>query len=103
VSESPEHESPEHLPRDLTLYLVARFALVAVVAWVLSLVGVPLLVSLLIGLVVGLPLGLLLFRKLNARVTAGLAKRNESRARARAALRAQLRGDVPANPGDEAA
>ena len=87
-------ERADHLPRDLTIYIVARFALVAVVAWVLSLVGVPLLVALLIGLVVGLPVGLLVFRSLNARVTAGLAKRNESRARARAALRAQLRGDV---------
>ncbi|HEY2057710.1 MAG TPA: DUF4229 domain-containing protein [Amycolatopsis sp.] len=86
-------ERADHLPRDLTIYIVARFALVAVVAWVLSLVGVPLLVALLIGLVVGLPVGLLVFRSLNARVTAGLAKRNESRARARAALRAQLRGD----------
>lgn len=86
------------LPRDLTLYLLARFVLVGVIGWALSLVGVPLLVALLIGLVVGLPLGLLLFRPLNARVTAGLAKRNENRARARAQLRAQLRGDAAGQP-----
>ncbi|WP_086865239.1 DUF4229 domain-containing protein, partial [Amycolatopsis lexingtonensis] len=80
-------EKAGNLPRDLTLYLLARFVLVGAIAWGLSLAGVPLLVALLIGLVVGLPLGLLLFRGLNARVTAGLAKRNEKRARARAQLR----------------
>ena len=66
----------DHLPRDLTLYLLARFVLVGAIAGALSLAGVPLLVALVIGLVVGLPLGLLLFRGLNARVTAGLAGRS---------------------------
>ncbi|QFU94170.1 DUF4229 domain-containing protein [Amycolatopsis sp. YIM 10] len=85
---------PGHLGRDLTLYLLARFGLVAVVAALLLLVNVPLLVALAVGLVVGLPLGLLAFRGLNTRVTAQLAKRNENRARERAKLRAQLRGDL---------
>ena len=82
-----------HLARDLTLYLVARFGLIAVVAGVLVLVKVPLLVSLAIAIVVGLPIGLLAFRGLNHRVTAGLAVRNERRARERAKLRAELRGE----------
>ncbi|GAB3009074.1 hypothetical protein GCM10027097_78510 [Amycolatopsis acidiphila] len=79
------------LGRDLTLYLLARFGLIAVVAVVLILVKVPLLVALAVGIVVGLPIGLLAFRGLNSRVTAGLAVRNERRARERAKLRAELR------------
>ena len=85
--------STPHLARDLTLYLLARLGLIAVVATVLVLVNVPLLVSIAVAVVVGLPLGLLTLRKLNARVTAGLAARNERRAGERAKLRAQLRGD----------
>lgn len=88
--------STPHLGRDLTLYLLARFGLIAVVAVVLVLVKVPLLVALAVAVVVGFPVGLLALRKLNARVTAGLAVRNERRARERAKLRAELRGD-----GDE--
>ncbi|GAB3586484.1 DUF4229 domain-containing protein [Amycolatopsis endophytica] len=90
-------ETRTHLGRDLTLYLLARFGLVVVVAVVLVLVKVPLLVAVAVGVVVGLPVGLLAFRGLNARVTAGLAVRNEHRARERAKLRAQLRGEDAAD------
>ena len=85
--------SAPHLARDLALYLLARFGLIAVVAVVLVLVKVPLLVAVAVAIVVGLPVGLLSLRKLNSRATAGLAARNERRARERAKLRAQLRGD----------
>ena len=93
-----EHDArpgTEHLGRDLALYVLARFGLIAVVAVILLLFRVPLLVALAVGIVVGLPVGLLAFRGLNARVTAGLAVRNERRARERAKLRAQLRGEDP--------
>jgi hypothetical protein len=85
--------STPHLARDLTLYLLARLGLIAVVTGVLVLVKVPLLVAIAVAVVVGFPLGLLILRKLNARVTAGIAARNEHRARERAKLRAQLRGE----------
>lgn len=78
---------------DLTVYLAARFALVAVIATLLVLAGVPLLVALIIALVVGLPLGLLVLRGISARVTAGLAVRGEKRKAERERLRAELRGD----------
>ncbi|WP_158886502.1 DUF4229 domain-containing protein [Amycolatopsis anabasis] len=99
-SETQEEQrtGAEHLGRDVTLYVLARFGLVAVIAVVLILVKVPLLVALAVGIVAGLPIGLLAFRGLNARVTAGLAVRNEKRARERAKLRAQLRGEDPEEP-----
>lgn len=95
MSGTPEHqhEPGTHLARDLTLYLLARFGLVVVVAAIVVVFGVPLPVAVAIGFVVGVPAGLLLLRPLNRRVTAGLAVRNERRSRERAELRAQLRGD----------
>lgn len=78
---------------DLTLYLLARFGLVAVVAALLVLANVPVPVALVIALVLALPLGLLLFRGLNARVTRGLAVRGERRKAERERLRSELRGD----------
>lgn len=85
---------------DLTLYLFARFALVAVITAVLVLVRVPLPVALVIAMVIGFPLGLLLFRKLNARVTRGLAVRGERRKAERERLRAELRGDRASGNGE---
>lgn len=86
--------APEtRLAQDLTLYLLARLGLVALVAALLVLANVPLLVALLVGLVLGMPLGMLLFRRLSARVTKGLAERGERRKAERARLRAELRGD----------
>lgn len=82
---------------DLTLYLLARFGLVAAVAAVLVLVNVPAMVAVIIGMVVGFPVGLLVFRRLSARVTAGLAVRGERRAAEREKLRAQLRGEINAD------
>ncbi len=91
---SPVAEST--LGRDLTLYTLARLALVGAVTVLLVLFDVPLLVALAIAVVVGFPLGLLVFRGLNQRVTAGLAARGADRMAARDRLRAELRGDEPA-------
>jgi hypothetical protein len=81
------------LSRDIALYTVARLVLVAVVTTVLTLVGVPFLVSLLVAVVVALPLSMVLLRGLNQRVTAGMAVRGEARRVERERLRSQLRGE----------
>lgn len=100
VNEAVQRSS---LARDLTLYLLARIGLVAVVAALLMLAKVPFLVALLVAIVIGMPLGMLIFRGLSARVTVGLAERGQRRAEERARLRAQLRGDVPEDvPGSDA-
>jgi len=80
------------LARDVARYTVARLALVAVVAALLVLAGVPLLVSVLLALVVALPLSLVLLRSLRARVAAGMHAAGERRRAERARLRDQLRG-----------
>jgi hypothetical protein len=85
---------PPHIGRDLALYVLARFALVAVVAVVLTFVNVPLLVSIAVGLVAGTPLSMVVLRGWHARIAAGLAARGMVRRAERAALRAELRGDV---------
>ncbi len=82
-----------NLARDLTLYTLARLALIGAVTVLLVLFDVPLLVALAVAVVVGFPLGLLVFRGLNNRVTAGLAERNADRVAARERMRAELRGD----------
>jgi hypothetical protein len=82
-----------HPGRDLTLYVLARSGLVAVVTALLVLVNVPLLVALAVGVVVALPLSLFLFRGLRARVAIGLNERGARRRAQREELRAQLRGD----------
>lgn len=97
---------PAHLGRDLALYVLARFALVAAVAVVLTLVNVPLLVSVAVGLVIGLPLSLVLLRGWHEKVSAGLAARGMVRRAAREQLRAELRGEsgqVRGEPGSGAA
>jgi hypothetical protein len=86
-----------HLGRDLTLYVLARLGLVAVVTLALTPFNVPLLVALAVGVVVALPLSLFLFRGLRGRVAAGLNERGAARRAERDKLRAQLRGDNPSS------
>ena len=81
------------LARDVALYSAARLALVAVLASLLVLAGVPLLVSILFALVVALPLSMVLLRSLRARVTTGLAAARARRRSERDRLRTQLRGE----------
>jgi uncharacterized protein DUF4229 len=85
---------PPHLARDIALYVLARFVLVAVVAFVLSLVNVPPLIAIAVGFVVGLPLSMVLLRGWHERITTGLAARGMARRAARDQLRAELRGEV---------
>jgi hypothetical protein len=87
-----------NLARDLTLYTLARLALIGAVTVLLVLFDVPLLVALAVAVVVGFPLGLLVFRGLNQRVTAGLAERGADRTATRDRLRAELRGDEGDRP-----
>lgn len=92
VSGSQSPPAGSALARDIALYTVARFALVAVIALVLVLAGVPLLVAVLLALVVALPLSMVLFRSLRGRMAAGLAAARERRNAERSRLRAELRG-----------
>ncbi|GLZ30684.1 hypothetical protein Lesp02_28730 [Lentzea sp. NBRC 105346] len=78
-----------HVARDVTLYILARVGLIALVTGGLLVAKVPLLVALAVGVVVALPASLFLFRGLRMRVAQGLAERAAERAQ----LRAQLRGD----------
>jgi hypothetical protein len=84
---------PAHLGRDLILYTLARFGLLAAITGILLLFKVPLLVALAVAVVAGFPLGILLLRPLNRRVTEGLAARGAAKYAERERLRAQLRGD----------
>lgn len=79
------------LAATVALYTLARLAVVAVVAVLLSLAGVPLLVGILIGLIVALPLSMFLFRGLRLRLDEAIA----ASGRRRADVRAQLRGEPP--------
>jgi uncharacterized membrane protein len=81
------------LARDVTLYVLARLGLVAVVTGVLVLVKVPLLPALAVGVVVALPASLFLFKGLRQRVAVGLNERQAARQSERDKLRAELRGD----------
>jgi len=81
------------LVRDVVLYTAARLAMVAIMALLLVLAGVPLLVSVLLALVVAVPLSMLLLGALRARVNAGLAAQGARRRAERDRLRQQLRGD----------
>ena len=83
-----------HLGRDVTLYVLARLGMVAVVMALLMLVNVPLLVAMAVGVVVALPLSLFLLKGMRARVAAGLNERGEARKAERERLRAQLRGET---------
>lgn len=77
----------------MTLYVLARFGLVAVVTGALMLFNVPLLPALAVGVVVALPASLFLFKGLRERVAAGLNERQAVRQAEREKLRAELRGD----------
>jgi uncharacterized membrane protein len=81
------------LARDVTLYVLARLGLVAVVTGALMLFKVPLLPALAVGVVVALPASLFLFKGLRQRVAAGLNERQEQRRAERDKLRSELRGD----------
>ena len=77
----------------LVAYTLARLGLVAVVAGLLVLAGVPLLLALLVGVIAALPLSMLLLRGLRERLDA-LSRRCGSGGRPqREVLRARLRGD----------
>jgi uncharacterized membrane protein len=77
----------------VTLYVLARLGLVAVVTGALMLFKVPLLPALAVGVVVALPASLFLFKGLRQRVAAGLNERQEQRRAERDQLRSELRGD----------
>jgi len=83
-----------HLGRDVTLYVLARLGMVAVVMALLMLVNVPLLVAMAVGVVVALPLSLFLLKGMRARVATALNERGEVRKAERERLRAQLRGET---------
>ncbi|HEX7302121.1 DUF4229 domain-containing protein [Lentzea sp.] len=81
------------LARDVTLYVLARLGLVAVVTGALILFKVPLLPALAVGIVVALPASLFVFKGLRERVAAGLNERQAERRAQRDKLRSELRGD----------
>jgi hypothetical protein len=92
----------------LLAYTAARLAIVAVVAGLLLVAGVPLLLALLIGLIAALPLSMVLLRGLRGRLDASMAVVRERRAAEREVLRARLRGDdlsddLPSHLSDDAA
>ncbi|MFD9699314.1 DUF4229 domain-containing protein [Lentzea sp. NPDC059081] len=81
------------LARDVTLYVLARLGLVAVVTGALLLFKVPLLPALAVGIVVALPASLFVFKGLRERVAVGLNERQAERRAQRDKLRSELRGD----------
>lgn len=90
---------PPHVGRDLALYILARLALIAIVAVVLGFANVPLLIAIAVGVVIGLPLSMVVLRGWHEKVSAGLAARGMVRRAAREELRAELRGDRGADGG----
>lgn len=97
-----DERSTRGMIADVLVYLLARLALVAVVAAVIyfgaHLIGVrdiPLVVALLFGIVIAFPLGIWLFTPLRAKATASIASVDERRRRDREELQARLRGDSP--------
>jgi hypothetical protein len=86
---------PPGLAATIWLYALVRVAMVALVAGLLVLAGVPLLIAVLAGLIVALPLSMVLFRGLRARLDEALAQARERRSGERAALRGRLRGGPP--------
>nr|WP_228046553.1 DUF4229 domain-containing protein [Saccharopolyspora sp. HNM0983] len=80
------------------MYTLARFGLVAAVAAILLVAGVPLLVALAVSVVAVMPLSMLVFGTLRVRVATGIAERGQARKARRDRLRAQLRGDRDDEP-----
>ncbi len=74
------------------LYTLARLGLVAVVAGLLVIAGVPIVLAVLIGLIVALPLSMVLFKGLRARLDTAIAVAGARRSAEREALRSRLRG-----------
>ena len=100
----PDNWEPPGLAATVALYTLARLAVVALIAVVLTLVGVPFVIAALVGLVVALPLSMVLFRGLRLRLDDALAEAGRRRSTERAALRARLRGEDPQSdepPGGE--
>lgn len=87
--------APQGLPATIGLYALARLGLVAVIAAVLTLAGVPLVIAVLVALIVALPLSMVLFTGLRSRLDAALAEASRRRAVEREALRSRLRGEGP--------
>lgn len=85
---------PPSLAAALARYALARLGMVAVVAALLVLTGVPLVIAVLVGLVVALPLSMLLLRAQRARLDEAVYATATRRGAEREALRARLRGDV---------
>ena len=84
------------------LYVVARLALVAVLAAAIFGIGralgiheFPIVVALLFALIVAMPLGMWLFAPLRRRATAGLEEATARRRHDREQLQARLRGEQP--------
>jgi membrane protein implicated in regulation of membrane protease activity len=92
---SASQGSPGGLALAITLYVGARVLLVAVIAGVLVLVGLPLLLALIVALVVALPLSLVLFRSLRTRLNREIDVATAGRRAQKERLRAELRGDAP--------
>ena len=86
------------LAATVALYALARVGIVAVVAALLTLAGVPLLLGILIGLIVALPLSMVLFRGLRARLDRAIAARTASRGPVRDSGGAPLRGELVPDP-----
>lgn len=91
--QTPNRTGKTSFAANMALYTLARFGLIAVVAAILALVGVPLVVALAVAIIVGFPLSMVLFRPLQRKVAIGLAERTEARNAEREKLRAQLRGE----------
>jgi hypothetical protein len=91
------------LAATVALYAFARLGLVALIAVVLALAGVPLLLAILVALIVALPLSMVVFRGLRSRLDRALAVAAERRGAQRAALRAGLRGEGAESAGAESA
>jgi Protein of unknown function (DUF4229) len=89
---SPTRREPG-LAVTVLLYTVARLGVVAVVAGLLVIAGVPLVLALLIGLIVALPLSMVLFKGLRMRLDAAIAAAGARRSAERESLRARLRGE----------
>ena len=82
----------------LLAYALARLCIVAAVAGLLVLAGVPLILAVLIGVIAALPLSWLLLRGLRVRMDTALTVVRERRSAQREVLRARLRGDDLPDP-----
>lgn len=85
--------SPGRVALAVLAYAGARLLLLAALAGILVLVGLPTMIALLLALVIALPLSLVLFRGLRARLAVEVDAATAERRARRDALRAELRGD----------